>query len=80
MIFTNYSTDRVPNATLQVSLKSVDQFKRRRIFMVYTIHVHVGHLGHVTWTIYINFGSPFLRMILVKLALIVQVVSEKIKL
>ena len=28
-------------------------------FKVFTIYRHGGHLGHVTWTIYINFGSPF---------------------
>ena len=26
---------------------------------VFTIYGHGGHLGHVTWTIYINFHSPF---------------------
>ena len=26
--------------------------------MVFTIYGHVGHLGHVTWTIYLNFRSP----------------------
>ena len=26
---------------------------------VFTIYGHGGHLGHVTWTIYINFRSPF---------------------
>ena len=26
---------------------------------VFTINGHGGHLGHVTWTIYINFRSPF---------------------
>ena len=25
-----------------------------------------GHLGHVTWTIYINFGSPFPKMLHIK--------------
>ena len=25
---------------------------------VFTIYGHGGHLGHVTWTIYINFHSP----------------------
>ena len=25
---------------------------------VFTIYGHGGHLGHVTWTIYINFRSP----------------------
>ena len=28
---------------------------------VFTIYGHDGHLGHVTWTIYINFHSPFPR-------------------
>ena len=43
-----------------------------------------GHLGHVTWTIYTNLHSPFIRMLHVKfgfdytlLALIGQVVSEE---
>ena len=31
----------------------------KRIFKVFTINGHGGHLGHVTWTIYINFRSPF---------------------
>ena len=26
-----------------------------------TIYGHGGHLGHVTWIIYTNFGSPFPR-------------------
>ena len=35
----------------------------RRIFLkVFTIYGHGGHLGRVTWTIYINFRSPFKRM------------------
>ena len=36
--------------------------------MVFTIPVygHSGNLGHVTWTIYINFCSPFLRMLHMK--------------
>ena len=25
-----------------------------------------GHLGHVAWTIYINFGSSFLRVLHMK--------------
>ena len=28
-------------------------------FKVFTIYGHDGHLGHVTRTIYTNFGSPF---------------------
>ena len=27
---------------------------------VFTIYGHGGHLGHVTWTIYIYIDSPFL--------------------
>ena len=29
---------------------------------VFAISSHGGHLGHVTWIIYTNFCSPFLRM------------------
>ena len=28
----------------------------------YHIYGQGDHLGHVTWTIYVNFGSPFLRI------------------
>ena len=34
--------------------------------LVFAIYSPGGHLGHVTWTIYINFGSPFLRMLHMK--------------
>ena len=33
---------------------------------VFAIYSHGGHLGHVTWTIYTNFRSPFLRMLHMK--------------
>ena len=33
---------------------------------VFTIYGHNGHLGHVTWTIYTNFSSPYLRMLHMK--------------
>ena len=32
-----------------------------KIFKVFTIYVCGGNLGHVTWTIFTNFGSPFQR-------------------
>ena len=32
----------------------------------FAIYSHGGHLGHVTWTIYIKFCSPFLRMLHMK--------------
>ena len=38
----------------------------KKIFKVFIIYGHGGHLGHVTWTIYINFRSPFLRMLHMK--------------
>ena len=41
-------------------------FWRRRFLNVFTIYWHGGHLGHVTWTIYINFGSPFPRRLHIK--------------
>ena len=34
----------------------------------FTIYGHGGHLGHVTWTIYINFRSPFPRRLHIKFA------------
>ena len=33
---------------------------------VFTIYGRGGHLGHVTWTIYINFGSPYPRRLRIK--------------
>ena len=35
-------------------------------FKVFAIYSHGGHLGHVTWTIYINFHFPFLTMLYIK--------------
>ena len=35
-------------------------------FKVFTIYGHGGHLGHVTWTIYTNFRSPFPRRLHIK--------------
>ena len=33
---------------------------------VFTIYGRGGHLGHVTWTIYTNLGSPFPRRLHIK--------------
>ena len=38
----------------------------KKILKVFTIYGRGGHLGHVTWNIYINFGSPFLRRLHIK--------------
>ena len=34
--------------------------------MVFTIYEHGGHLGQVTWNIYIHIDSPFLQMLRMK--------------
>ena len=36
---------------------------------VFTIYGRGGHLGHVTWTIYINFCPPFQRRLHIKFSL-----------
>ena len=36
------------------------------ILRFFTIYGHGGHLGHVSWTIYINFRSPFPRRFHIK--------------
>ena len=41
-------------------------FWRRRFIKVFTIYGRGGHLGHVTWIIYINFRSPFPRRLHIK--------------
>ena len=35
-------------------------------FKGFIVYGHCSHLGHVTWTIYINFRSPFLRRLPIK--------------
>ena len=35
-------------------------------FKCFCFYSHGGYLGHVTWTIYTNFGSPFLKMLHIK--------------
>ena len=50
----------------KVSWKFVHWFRRRRFLKVFTIYGHGGNLGHVTWTIYTNFGSPFPRRLHIK--------------
>ena len=53
-----------PDATYQVSRQLAQWFWRRRLFFILlSIFEHGGHLGHVTFTFYINFGSPFQRML-----------------
>ena len=40
--------------------------REKYFFKVFTIYGHGGHLGHVTWTIYTNFRSPFPRRLHIK--------------
>ena len=40
--------------------------KKKNISRVFTIYGHGGHLGHVTWIIYIHIGSDFLQMLHIK--------------
>ena len=44
---------------------------------VFTIYGRGGHLGHVTWTIYINFRSPFPRRLHIKFGFDWPAVSEE---
>ena len=43
-------------------------FSGRYSPLVFTIYGHGGHLGHVTWIIYIYIGNPFLLMLNIKLS------------
>ena len=45
------------------SFKIIGNLVLERFFAIYS---YGGHLGHVTWTIYINVLSPFLRMLHMK--------------
>ena len=65
MIYINIVLLEVIDASYQVSLKSVNQFLRR-FLKSFTIYGHGGHLGHVTWIIYIHIDSLFLQMLHIK--------------
>ena len=57
-----------------LSLMFHDKFQNHRpsgsgeedFLKVFAIYSHGGHFGHVTWNIYTNFRSPFLRMLHMK--------------
>ena len=55
------------------------EFHRKRILKLFTIPRHGGHLGHVTWNIWIDFRSPIPRGCTWYLASIGPVVIEKKK-
>ena len=45
----------------------------------FTIYGHGGHLGHLTWFIYLYISYPVIQMLLYNLTLIGQAVSERKK-
>ena len=49
----------------------------KKILKAFTIYGCGGLLGHVTWTIYTNFGSSFPRRPKINLDLTGQAISEK---
>ena len=49
-----------------ISFVEIGPLVLEKMFKVFAIYSHDGHLGHVTRTIYINFHSPFLRMLHMK--------------
>ena len=66
MIYINYDGPASP--MLQTKFRGNRPTRSGEDFLkVFAIYSHGGHLGHVTWTIYINFCSPVLRMLHMKL-------------
>ena len=64
-LYIHYSTC-VIDASCQVSLKPVRQFRRRRFLKGFTIYGHCGQFGHVTKIIDIYIRSHFLLMLHIK--------------
>ena len=64
MIYINYDG---PRCYIPSIVEIGPLVPENKIFYGFTIYGHGGHLGHVTWIIYINFLSPFLRMLHMKL-------------
>ena len=58
-------SDPFLNVSCQVS-KSYMPSGEEDFKSLFPINIHGGHLGYVTWTIYIDFCFPFLRMIHMK--------------
>ena len=57
--------DPLPDLSYQV-IKSSAFWFWRRFLKAFAIYNYGGHLGHVTWTIYINLRFPFLRVLHMK--------------
>ena len=68
MIYINYDEPESPPCYLQSFVEIGQPVLEKTIFKVCTIYGHGGHVGHVTWTIHINFDSPFLKMLNMKVS------------
>ena len=62
MIYTNFVTVQLDCLVLHAKFQNHRPSGSGEDFKMFAIYSHGGHLGHLTWTIYINFRSPFLRM------------------
>ena len=69
--------DRSPQCYIRSYMEIRPPVPEKKIFEGFFTYMGVAAIGHVTWTIDINFGSPFPRRLHINLALIGQAVSEK---
>ena len=58
-IYTNFVELKSPMLHAKFQDHRASDFEERSFLKVFSIYGRGGHLGHVTWTIYTNFGSPF---------------------
>ena len=63
MIYINYDWSASPMLHTKFRGNRPTGSGEEDFLKVFAIYSHGGHLGHVTLTIYINFRSPFLRML-----------------
>ena len=49
----------------------------KKILKVFTIYGHGRHFRHMTWTIYINFRTPFPRRLRIQFGFDLQLVSKE---
>ena len=66
MIYINYDGQESPMLHTKFRKNRPAGSGEEDFWRVFTIYGHGGHLGHVTWTIYINFRSPFPRRLHIK--------------
>ena len=66
MIYVNYDGPASPMLHYISFVEIGPLVLEKKMFKAFAIYSHGGHLGHVTRTIYINFHSPFLKMLHMK--------------